>query len=157
MKICLACDHRGFAAKKRLLAVLREKGHEVVDIGTDSQASCDYPDLGGPGAKMVARGEADVGILLCGTGLGMSMAANKVHGIRAALCHDELTAEVSRRHNDANVLCLPADLLGDDVMRRIVEVWLSTPFDGGRHARRIKKLEEIEKSNCQPESTQVKT
>ncbi|MCG3179347.1 MAG: putative sugar phosphate isomerase YwlF [Phycisphaerae bacterium] len=149
MKICLASDHRGFAAKSRLLAMLKEKGHEVRDFGTDSDASCDYPDLGGPAAKIIALGECDVGIFLCGTGIGMSITANKVPGIRAALCHDELTAEVSRRHNNANVLCLPADLLGDDQMRRIVEVWLSTPFDGGRHARRIKKLEDIERDACE--------
>ncbi len=147
MKICLACDHRGFQAKQKLLVVLREKGHDLIDIGTDSTKSCDYPDMGGQGARIVADGEADVGIIICGTGIGMSINANKVHGIRAALCHDELTAEVSRRHNDANILCLPADLLGEELMRRIVEVWLDTPFDGGRHSRRIKKLDQLEQSN----------
>ncbi len=144
MRICLASDHRGYAAKTRLVAMLGEKGHEVVDLGTDSNESCDYPDLGGPAARRVAGGEFDAGLLLCGTGIGMSMTANKVPGVRAALCHDELTAELSRRHNDANVLCLPADLLGEELMRRIVEVWLNTPFDGGRHARRLKKLKDIE-------------
>lgn len=157
MKICLACDHRGYNAKQKLLAALREKGHEIVDIGTDSAKSCDYPDLGGPGAKMVAAGECQVGIFLCGTGIGMSITANKVHGIRAALCHDELTAEVSRRHNDANVLCLPADMLGEDLMRRIVEVWLNTPFDGGRHLRRIKKLQDLEQSNCEVKTDTAKS
>ena len=145
MKICLASDHRGFDAKARLLAMLREKGHDVVDFGTDSTESCDYPDKGGPAAQKVAAGEFDVALLFCGTGIGMSMTANKVPGIRAALCHDELTAELSRRHNDANVLCLPADLLGDELIRRIVEVWLTTPFDGGRHARRLKKLSDLER------------
>ncbi|MDD4891525.1 MAG: ribose 5-phosphate isomerase B [Phycisphaerae bacterium] len=144
MRICLASDHRGFSAKNRLAAMLREKGHEVTDVGTDSAASCDYPDLGGPAAQRVAAGDFDAGVLLCGTGIGMSMTANKVPGIRAALCHDELTAELSRRHNDANVLCLPADLLGEELMRRIVEVWLNTPFDGGRHARRLRKLSDLE-------------
>jgi len=148
MKICVASDHRGFAAKSKLLPLLREKGHEVEDLGTDSNKSCDYPDMGGAGARRVADGRSEVAILFCGTGIGMSMTANKVHGVRAALCHDELTAEVSRRHNDANVLCLPADLLGEEQMRRIVAVWLSTPFDGGRHKRRLKKIEQIEKSNC---------
>jgi ribose 5-phosphate isomerase B len=145
MRICLASDHRGFAAKSRLAAMLREKGHEVTDCGTDSMDSCDYPDLGGPAAQHVAAGDFDAALLLCGTGIGMSMTANKVPGIRAALCHDELTAELSRRHNDANVLCLPADLLGEELIRRIVEVWLSTPFDGGRHLRRLKKLADLER------------
>ena len=145
MRICLASDHRGYAAKNRLAAMLREKGHEVSDLGTSSTESCDYPDLGGPAAQKVAAGEFDAALLLCGTGIGMSMTANKVPGIRAALCHDELTAELSRRHNDANVLCLPADLLGEELIRRIVEVWMTTPFDGGRHARRLKKLSDLER------------
>ena len=149
MRICVASDHRGFAAKNRLVAMLNEKGHEVFDLGTDSNESCDYTDLGGPAARRVAAGEFDAGLLLCGTGIGMSMTANKVPGIRAALCHDELTAELSRRHNDANVLCLPADLLGEELMRRIVEVWLSTPFDGGRHTRRLKKLSDLERDACE--------
>ena len=144
MKICLASDHRGFAAKSRLSALLREKGHDVTDFGTQSNESCDYPDIGGPAAVRVAAGEFEAGILLCGTGIGMSMTANKVRGVRAALCHDELTAELSRPHNDANILCLPADLIGEELMRRIVEVWLSTPFDGGRHLRRLKKLSALE-------------
>jgi ribose 5-phosphate isomerase B len=144
MRICLASDHRGFTAKGRLAVLLRERGHEVTDLGTDSTESCDYTDIGGPAARRVAAGDFDVALLLCGTGIGMSITANKVPGIRAALCHDELTAELSRRHNDANVLCLPADLLGEELIRRIVEVWLSTPFDGGRHARRIKKLSDLE-------------
>jgi len=145
MRICLASDHRGFAAKARLAAMLREKGHDVSDLGTDSAESCDYTDTGAPACQRVARGEFEAGVLLCGTGIGMSMTANKVPGIRAALCHDELTAELSRRHNDANVLCLPADLLGEELMRRIVDVWLNTPFDGGRHARRLRKLNELER------------
>ena len=144
MRVCLASDHRGFSAKGKLVAMLREKGHEVTDWGTHSTESCDYTDFGGPVSQKVAAGEFDAGVLLCGTGIGMSITANKVPGIRAALCHDELTAELSRRHNDANVLCLPADLVGEELLRRIVEVWLTTPFDGGRHARRLKKLTELE-------------
>lgn len=145
MRICVASDHRGFGAKTRLAAMLREKGHDVSDVGAFSTESCDYTDTGGSAAMKIAAGEFDAGVLLCGTGIGMSMTANKVPGVRAALCHDELTAELSRRHNDANALCLPADLLGEELMRRIVEVWLNTPFDGGRHARRLKKLSDLER------------
>ena len=108
------------------------------------KSSCDYPDNGIAGALAVAKGEADMGISFCGTGIGMSISANKVHGIRAALCHDELTAELSRRHNDANVLCLAADLIGEELVRRTVDAWLHTEFDGGRHERRIKKIHEFE-------------
>jgi ribose 5-phosphate isomerase B len=147
MKIALASDHRGFAAKDRIQALLRAAGHEVLDFGCNGQESCDYPDLGVPAAEAVSRDECDRAILICGTGLGMSIVANKVAGVRAALCHDELTAEMSRKHNDANVLCLAADLLGEQLMRMIVETWLSTGFEGGRHARRIEKIARLER-NC---------
>lgn len=145
MKIALGADHRGFTAKERIKSLLRERGHEVVDFGTESNKPYDYPDAAYPASRSVADGKADLGILFCGTGIGMSISANKVHGIRAALCHDELTTEMARRHNDANVLCLPADLVGDSLMQRIVEVWLKTPFEGGRHERRIQKVGDIEK------------
>jgi ribose 5-phosphate isomerase B len=148
MKIALGSDHRGFHSKQRLKAFLAELGHDVVDCGTPSDASCDYPDFAVPACLLVAQHKADRGILMCGSGIGMTMTANKVSGIRAALCHDELTAEMSRRHNDANVLCLAADLLGDELIRRMVEVWLSSPFDAGRHARRVEKIMAAEKAMC---------
>ena len=151
MKIAIASDHRGYHAKERLKAILLEMGHEVVDFGTDSDRSCDYTDFAAPAATAVVRSETDRGILLCGTGIGMSLTANKIHGVRAALCQCELTTELSRRHNDANILCLPADLLGDELIQRMVEVFLSTPFEGGRHSRRLKKvanLEECQELEC---------
>jgi ribose 5-phosphate isomerase B len=146
MKIALGSDHRGFHSKERLKSYLAELGHDVADCGTTSDASADYPDFAVPACMMVAQHKADRGILMCGSGIGMTITANKVSGIRAALCHDELTAEMSRRHNDANVLCLAADLLGDELIRRMVEVWLSSPFDGGRHARRVQKIMAAEKA-----------
>lgn len=150
MKIALGADHRGYDAKQRIQALLSELGNEVADFGTESTKSMDYPDPAYAAARAVQTGECNVGILFCGTGIGMSVTANKLHGIRAALCHDELTAEMSRRHNNANVLCLPADLVGEALMRRIVEVWLETSFEGGRHERRITKITEIENKQCNP-------
>lgn len=144
MKIAIASDHRGFRAKESLKTHLTRLGHEIIDFGCDGPASCDYPDMGIAGALSVARGEAQFGVLFCGTGIGMSMASNKVPGIRAALCHDELSAEMARRHNNANVLCLPADLLNDETIHRLVEVWLTTDYEGGRHDRRLKKLTDFE-------------
>ena len=144
MKVALSSDHRGFAAKEDIKAYLTGAGHEVVDHGCDSPASCDYPDTALAGAKTVAAGQSDRGIFFCGTGIGMSITANKVRGIRAALCHDELTAELSRRHNDANVLCLPSDLVGQELLRRVVDVWLRTEYEGGRHGRRLGKITEYE-------------
>ena len=146
MKVAIASDHRGHAMKEKIAALLREQGHEVFDMGTNSTKSCDYPDIGYKAARAVAGGEIDRGILVCGTGLGMSIVANKVAGIRAAVCTDELTAQISRRHNDANVLCLAADVLGDDVVRRIVRGWMETEFEGGgRHARRVAKIAAVER------------
>jgi ribose 5-phosphate isomerase B len=145
MKIALGSDHRGYQTKERLRSFLQETGHEAIDCGTTSEESSDYPDYAVPPCELVAKGKADRAILLCGSGIGMTIVANKVAGIRAALCHDELTAEMSRRHNDANVLCLAADLLGDELIHRMVEVWLSSPFDGGRHARRVQKMMAAEK------------
>ncbi|MGQ9649090.1 MAG: ribose 5-phosphate isomerase B [Phycisphaerae bacterium] len=144
MKVAIGSDHRGYAAKEKIKSMLASKGYEVMDMGTDSPASCDYPDIAYPTCKMVTSGNADLGILLCGTGIGMSISANKVHGIRAACCHDELTAEMARRHNNANVLCLPADLIGEELMRRIVDVYLNTGFEGGRHERRLRRIAEYE-------------
>ncbi|MFH0983256.1 MAG: ribose 5-phosphate isomerase B [Planctomycetota bacterium] len=128
MKIALSSDHRGFYAKERIKAMLIGMGHEVIDFGSSSTASCDYPDMALPAAEAIARGEAQSGIMMCGTGIGMSITANKVKGIRAALCHDELTTVLARKHNNANVLCLPADLVGEELMKRVVHVWLQTEF-----------------------------
>lgn len=150
MKIVIASDHRGYAAKDNVSAYLKENGHAVEDLGCSSPASCDYPDHGLAAAEAVAHGKAERGILFCGTGIGMSITANKVEGVRAALCHDELTAELARRHNQANVLCLPADLLGVELMKRVVDVWLNTEFEGGRHERRISKISQYEKNARQP-------
>jgi len=144
VKIAIGSDHRGYQAKEKIKAMLVSKGYETLDMGTDSPASFDYPDAAYPTCKAIVNGQADRGILLCGTGIGMCIIANKVQGIRAAPCHDELTAEMSRRHNNANVLCLPADLIGEELIRRIVEVFLKCPFEGGRHERRVKKITEFE-------------
>ena len=149
MKIALCSDHRGYHAKERIKAMLTGMGHEVTDFGCSSPASCDYPEIALPGAESVARGETERGIMVCGTGIGMSLTANKVKSIRAALCHDELTAVLSRKHNDANVLCLPADLVGEELIKRMVHVWLDTRFEGGRHARRLARISDFESSNGQ--------
>jgi ribose 5-phosphate isomerase B len=145
MKIAIGSDHRGFAAKQRLGQLLRQLGHEVIDVGPHAEGSVDYPDFGLPVARLVAAGEAQCGILLCCTGIGMCITANKVPGVRAALCHDAFTTEMSRRHNDANVLCLAADLLGDELVDRMIRIWLETPFEAGRHARRVDKIGRIER------------
>ena len=123
-------------------------GHDVLDVGTEGAESVDYPDFAYEVAKRVGNGEIERGILICGTGIGMCIAANKVRGVRAAACHDVLTAEMSRRHNDANVLCLSADLLGEDLMTQMVRIWLETQFEGGRHARRVEKIAKIEAEQC---------
>ncbi len=145
MRIAVAADHRGHAVKERIIVLLNEQNHEVLDMGTNSSRSCDYPDLAYPAARAVADGKVDRAILICGSGIGMSICANKVHGVRAALCHDELTAQMSRRHNDANVLCVASDVLGEELIRRIVEGWLAADFEaGGRHTRRVTKVAWIE-------------
>lgn len=144
MKIAIGSDHRGYEAKRRIALHLRQMGHEVLDFGGDGHDSVDYPDIAFEVARAVSVRTAERGILLCGTGIGMCIAANKVAGVRAAPCHDSITAEMSRRHNDANVLCLSADLLGEELMERMLRIWLETPFDGGRHARRVEKIARIE-------------
>ncbi len=144
MKISIGCDHRGYEAKELIKGLLQRMGHEVADVGTYDSKSCDYPDFAVPVALAVARGESDKGILICGSGIGMSITANKIKGIRAALCHDELTAQMSRKHNNANVLCLPAMLVNDPLITKIVETWLSSDFEGGRHERRVEKIMEAE-------------
>ncbi len=144
MKIAIGADHRGAAAAKVVLDKAVRDGHEARIVGICSGEVCDYPENAALVGKGIAKREFDLGILICGTGIGMCMAANKIAGVRAATVHDEFTAEISRRHNDANVLCLSADLLGHKLMEKIVEVWLRTSFDGGRHARRLKKITAIE-------------
>lgn len=148
MKIVIGSDHRGVEIKARLADAIRSMGHEVLDIGADGAESVDYPDFAFEVASRVGKGEMNRGLLICGTGIGMSMAANKVRGVRAAACQDVLTAEMSRRHNDANVLCLSADLLGEDQMVQMIRIWLETPFEGGRHARRVDKIAKIENDQC---------
>ena len=127
------------ALRGKIIDLLQRLGHDVEDMGTTSDEAVDYPDVAARVAEKVSRGEADRGILVCGTGLGMCIAANKFPGVRAAPCHDDLTAEMSRRHNDSNVLCLSADLLGERLIGRMIELWLTTPFEGGRHARRSRR------------------
>lgn len=144
MRIAIACDHRGYEGKRKLLPLLKQKGHVVEDFGCESPQSCDYPDFALPAARSVAQGKNDVGILLDGSGIGMSVAANKVKGIRAALVHDEVTSRRSREHNHCNVLCLGTDLLSDAMIVKIVEIFLETPFGDGRHSRRLEKIRKIE-------------
>ena len=144
MKIALAADHRGYDVMLHLRSFLHQEGCEVRAWEQSGREVSDYPDVAYPVAMAVQAGAADRGILVCGSGIGMCIAANKVAGIRAALVHDEIGAEVSRRHNDANVLCLPADMLGLRIIDRIVIKWLRADFEGGRHARRIRKIAAIE-------------
>src|SRR5438477_296091 len=144
MKVAIANDHRGYEAKRRLLPVLKRLGHAVEDFGCEGQAAVDYPDFASPVARAVVNGEADVGILMDGSGIGMSIAANKFFGVRAALVHDEVTARRAREHNHCNVLCLGTDLLSEDQIRQIVEIFLTTPYGDGRHTRRVSKLKTLE-------------
>ncbi len=143
MRVALGADHRGYETKTKIAALLERLDHDVVDVGTDSTESVDYPDIAAAVARNVATGDAERGILICGTGLGMCIAANKFDGVRAAPCHDDLTAEMSRRHNDLNVLCLSADMLGAKLIDRMIEIWLTTEFEGGRHERRLRKIAEL--------------
>ena len=145
MRIALGTDHRGFEIREQVAAFVRQMGHEVLDLGTFSPEGVDYPDIALAVGQKVRSGEVDRGILICGTGLGMCIAANKVRGVRATPCHNDLAAEMSRRHNDSNVLCLSADLLGERLIERIVEIWLNTPFEGGRHAARVEKINQLER------------
>lgn len=145
MKIAIGSDHRGLEAKQLIKAIVSEMGHECIDYGTTDNNPVDYPDLAYIVAGAVSRKEVDLAILACATGLGMSIAANKIKGIRAALCHDELSAQISRDHNDANVLCVSGDQIGEVLLRKVVEAWLNTEFSGGRHQRRVNKIRAIEK------------
>jgi ribose 5-phosphate isomerase B len=147
MKLAVGSDHAGFHLKGSVLAWLHEGGYEVVDLGTYSEERCDYPDYAKAVAEMVSCGEADRGILLCGSGIGMSITANKVPGVRAAECFNTVSAELSRAHNDANVLCFGERLIDAETARHIVEVWLATPFEGGRHLARVEKIKQMERDN----------
>lgn len=144
MKIAVACDHGGLELKHALLRYLAENGHEVVDFGTNSADSCDYPDFALPAAEAVAAGECEKGILICSTGIGISIAANKVKGIRCAHCHDTYSAKYTRLHNDANMLAFGQKIIGEGLMLEIVDTFLRTGFEGGRHQRRVDKISAIE-------------
>jgi len=144
MKIAVGSDHRGFEAKQQIKAIIAESGHECIDFGTNDSNPVDYPDPAYLAAMAVSKKQVDRAILVCATGIGMSIAANKVGGIRAALCHDELSTQISRDHNDANILCLSGDQVGEVLLRKMVEVWLNTEFSGGRHERRVRKIKAIE-------------
>ena len=148
MKVGIGSDHRGLQQRTWAAEAVRQAGAEPVDFGTHSTESVDYPDIAVEVARAVAAGTCGRGILICGTGIGVSIAANKVPGVRAAVCHDLHTAEMSRRHNDANVICLPGDALDQQQLQTIVKLWLETGFEGGRHARRVEKLRELDAGGC---------
>jgi ribose 5-phosphate isomerase B len=143
MKIALGADHAGFEYKDRIAAMLRDAGHQIIDFGTHSATPVDYPQYGYAVGEAVASGQADRGVLVCGSSLGISIAANKVPGVRAAVVFEPLSAELSRRHNDANVLALSERLTGWEMIERLVEIFLQTPFEGGRHAHRVEQLFEF--------------
>ena len=144
MRIAIGSDHRGYHLKEKLAGILRSKGHEISDEGTSLTEAVDYPDFAKLVAQKVSDASSDRGILICGTGIGMAITANKFPGVRAAPITDEVTAEISRRHNDLNVLCLSADMLSPRAVERMVEVWVDTEFEGGRHQRRVEKINAIE-------------
>lgn len=145
MNIALASDHRGFEFKKRLITMLTQMGHTVKDFGVMAgDQSVDYPDYGLKASRAVGSGACDRGVLVCGTGIGMSLIANKVKGVRAALCHNLYTVEMSRRHNDSNMLCIGADVIDGELLEQKVKLWLETEFEGGRHARRVDKIMDAE-------------
>jgi ribose 5-phosphate isomerase B len=144
MRVAIASDHRGYHLKEKVMSLLKQKGHEVFDEGPASDAAVDYPDFAALVAKKVSSGEVERGILICGTGIGMAISANKFPGVRAAACADEVTAELSRRHNDLNVLCLSGDMLSSRSTERLVEIWMETEFEGGRHQRRVEKIRQLE-------------
>ena len=145
MKIAVACDHGGLNLKNAMIAYVQSMGHEVVDFGTDSTASCDYPDFAAAAAEAVSSGECQRGILVCSSGIGVSIVANKVPGIRCAHCHDTYCAKYTRLHNDANMIAFGEKVLGEGMMQEIVKIFLTTEFEGGeRHERRIAKIKALE-------------
>lgn len=141
MKISIGSDHGAFAMKEHLKQYLTEQGHQVVDCGTYSTDSCDYADFAKAAAQLVASGDCDRGIVMCTTGVGISIAANKVRGIRCALCSEPYSAEMTRRHNDANMLAMGGGMIGNNMADRILDAFLNTEFEGGRHQRRVDKIE----------------
>jgi ribose 5-phosphate isomerase B len=144
LRVVLGADHRGLQTAHSIAETLNELGCTARVVEHCSDGPCDYPEQAWLVGQEIVNGNADRGVLICGTGIGMSIAANKIHGLRAALVHDELTARLSRSHNDSNVLCISADLLGERLIDKIIEVWISEPFEGGRHARRLDKISAIE-------------
>ena len=140
MKIAMACDHGGLRLKNVLKEYLLDNGYEVEDFGTNSEDSCDYPDYAGKAAKAVASGACDKGVVVCGTGIGVSITANKVKGIRCALCHDVFSAKATRAHNDSNMIAMGQRVIGEGLALEILKAWLSTEFEGGRHVQRIEKM-----------------
>jgi ribose 5-phosphate isomerase B len=144
MKVAIGSDHGGFDLKEAVSAVIRELGHEVVDKGVHDRTSVDYPDFAAKVAEAVVTGECERGVLICGTGIGMSIAANKVPGIRAALCNEIFSAQMAREHNDANILCLGARVVGPSVAEGIVRAYFTSSFAGGRHANRVAKLKALD-------------
>lgn len=144
MKIAIGSDHRGFEVKSKIIEHLKKLGHEALDCGAHDCCSIDYPDIATAVSEKIVDGEADRGILICGSGIGMAITANKFPGVRAATCHDDLTAEMSRRHNNVNVMCLSADLLGERLIDRMVDIWITTEFEQGRHQRRVDKIRQVE-------------
>lgn len=147
MKIGIGNDHSALELKAEIVDFLKEKGHEVVDYGTNTAESCDYPVYGEIVGKAVVSGEVEQGILICGTGLGISLAANKVKGIRAAVCSEPYTARMARQHNNCNILAFGARVVGAELAKMIVETWLDTDFEGGRHQRRVDQIMAIEEQN----------
>ena len=146
MRVSIGSDHRGVTLKSELIQLLSELGHEVSDEGPNSEDSVDYPDYAESVGRQVADGGCERGVLVCGTGIGMSISANKVPGVRAALCHDEISATKSREHNNSNVLCLAADSLESGEAQQLLRLWLETPFEGGRHSRRVEKINNLDTS-----------
>ena len=145
MKISMGCDHGGYLLKEHVKKYLTEKGHEIVDCGCHSLDSCDYPEFGGAAARAVASGECERGIVICTSGIGISISANKIKGIRCALCSEPLSAEMTRRHNNANMLAMGAGMIGPNMAERLVDVFLTTEFEGGRHQRRVDGIAALEK------------
>lgn len=141
LRIAIGSDHGGYEYKEQIVSYLKEKGYECVDVGTYSTDSCDYPVIARAVTTKITTGEADIGILICGTGIGMSIVANKVKGIRAALCGDTFSARASRAHNNSNVLCLGERVIGINLAMDIVDIWLESKFEGGRHQRRVDMME----------------
>jgi ribose 5-phosphate isomerase B len=155
MKIAIGADWVGYNHKKEIIPLIQELGHETIDMGGDSTDMNDYPDFAEKVGLYVASGQADLGILICGTGIGMSIAANKVHGVRAALCHDAFTAARSRGHNDANVLALGALVVSIPHAKELVEIWLASSFDGGRHIPRLEKIDQLENAHSRSSEQKI--